>query len=247
MTPWLLFAVAGIASMRAAMERGDVDEAARQGVLAGPAVVERALAAPDRPARLAAIVAAPSVEGRAELLDALATVAGGPDRRVAIPAARAARTIALELAERELPDDIAPDDARAWRDAWAQLALRRDRWIELRVLALDTSAALERAATAPGAAPASIGIALDGALGDRDPAFRFAAVHAVPAPVPNAMRASLAKSIETDTDEDVALAAAEVLCFDAPPPALTPAAALRVKTLVKAFPKSGVKRCLAKR
>ncbi|MBA3391591.1 MAG: hypothetical protein H0T89_03050, partial [Deltaproteobacteria bacterium] len=58
---WLsvvLASVAGLASMRSAIERGDVDEAARQGMLAGPVVIEEALAAPDRPARLAAIVAA---------------------------------------------------------------------------------------------------------------------------------------------------------------------------------------------
>src|SRR5690242_21550552 len=99
---YLVIAAAGIASMRSAMERGDVDEAARQGVLAGPAVIEEALAAPDRAARLAAIAAAPDASGRAELLDALATAASGPDRRSAVPAARAARTIARELAEREL-------------------------------------------------------------------------------------------------------------------------------------------------
>ena len=45
---WVLVALAGIASMKAAMERGDLTEAARQGALAGPAIVERALASPDR-------------------------------------------------------------------------------------------------------------------------------------------------------------------------------------------------------
>ena len=210
----LILAAASIATMRAAMEKGDVDEAARQGVLAGVAVVERALAAPDRPARLAAIAAAPSVEGREDLLDALAVAAAGPDRRIAIPAARAARTIALELADHELPDDIAPDDARAWRDEWSQLAQRADRWIDLRVLALDTAAALERAATPYGAAPLSIGMPLETALADRDPAFRRAAIHAVPSPVPAPLRAPLAAALSKDTDPDVALAAASVLCFD---------------------------------
>jgi hypothetical protein len=116
--------------------------------------------------------------------------------------------------------------------------MRSDRWIEVRVLALDTAAALERAATASGQAPASIGIALDTALADRDPAFRFAAVHDVPAPVPDAMRAVLVKAIESDTDNGVALAAAQVLCFDGA--ALSPAALERAKTL-------GAKRCLPKR
>src|SRR5262245_25902025 len=152
--PWLHFLLAGTAgvvAMRAAFLRGDVDEAARQGAIAGPAVVERALGAADRPTRLAAIAAAPIVEDRAELLDALARVAAGADRRVAIPAARAARTIARELASRDPPDDIARDDISTWRRLWAQLAMREDRWIELRILALETAAALD-----PG------GIAVDG-------------------------------------------------------------------------------------
>ena len=251
----IVIAGAGIASMRAAMERGDVDEAARQGELAGAVIIEEALAAPDRPARLAAIAAAPSVEGAAELLDALAVAAGGPDRRTAIPAARAARTIARELAERELPDDIASDDAIAWRDAWAALATRTDRWIELRVLALDTAAALDRAATQPGER-GSIGIALDTALADRDPAFRRAAIAVVPAPVPAPMRAALAATLAKDTDADVALAAAQALCFDlvadAPGPildAIGPAGLERIKSLVdgaKANPAvRDAKRCLA--
>ena len=249
----IVIAGAGIASMRAAMLRGDVDEAARQGELAGPVIIEEALAAPDRPARLAAIAAAPSVEGRAELLEALAVVARGPDRRTAIPAARAARTIARELTERELPDDIASDDVIAWRDAWAAIAARADRWIELRVLALDTAAALDRAAT-PGAD--GIGMRLDTALADHDPAFRRAAIAVVPSPVPATMRTALATALAKDTDADVALAAAQALCFDlvadAPGPileAIGPAGLARIRSLVDgAKPAPAIrdaKRCLA--
>ena len=253
---WLHLLVAGasIATMRAAMERGDVDEAARQGVLAGPLIIEDALAAPDRAARLAAIAAAPDVTGRAELLDALAVAAAGPDRRTAIPAARAARTIALELAKRELPDHIASEDAYEWRDAWAELAMRSDRWIELRVLALDTAAALDRAGTAMGATPGT-GVPLATALADRDPAFRRAAVHTIPSPVPADLRAPLATAIASDTDDKVALAAAAVLCFDLvadkPAPivdALSAAAMTRLKTLVEGAKPSpairNAKRCL---
>jgi hypothetical protein len=50
---------AGLAAMRAAIDRSDLEEAARQGALAGPATIEQALAAPDRAARIAAIAAAP--------------------------------------------------------------------------------------------------------------------------------------------------------------------------------------------
>lgn len=208
---------AGLATMRAAIDRGDIDEAARQGNLAGPAVIERALAAPDRAARLAAIAAAPTatdlVAGRADLLGPLAVAAAQPDRRTAIPAARAARTIARSLygharplgAAAPLPDDLAPADVAAWRLAWAELAASRDRWIELRVLALDTAAALD---------PDGIGVALGAALADADPAYRRAALALVPMPVPAAMRSALAGAVAKDTDPDVALDAAATLCTD---------------------------------
>jgi hypothetical protein len=125
--------------MTSAMQRGDRDEAARQGMLAGPGVVERALASPMRATRLAAIAAAPSVEDRAELLAALALTAGGPDRRTAVPAARAARTIARELAGHELPDDLAPADVESWRAAFEAIGRDRAHFVEVRVLALDTA------------------------------------------------------------------------------------------------------------
>src|SRR5262249_6763565 len=139
----LVWAVAGIASMKAAVERGDLDEAARQGKLAGPAVVERALASPDRATRMAGIVAAAVRHARGELLPALARVASGPDRRPAIPAARVALDIARHLPRGwQADDDIADDDIATWRQSFADLAMHADRWIELRVLALDTAQAL---------------------------------------------------------------------------------------------------------
>ena len=200
---------AGLASMRAAIERGDLDEAARQGALAGPVVIEQALAAPDRATRLAGIAAAPSATDRAELLDALARVARGPDRRTAIPAARAARDIARALAPTlarpDLPDHLAPADLVEWGATWAELAARRDRWIELRVLALDTAATLDPAAAAAG---------LAAALADPDPAYRRAAIAALPAPVPATARDALAAARERDPDPAVAREAAAILCAD---------------------------------
>jgi len=167
----LVLGAAGVAAMRAAMERGDVDEAVRQGVIAGPALVERALRSPDRTTQLAAIAAAPSVEDRAELLVPLARVAAGPDRQVAIPAAIAARRIAIDFAKRDRPDDIAPDDVATWRAAWGQLALRGDRWIELRLLALDAAVALD---------PAGHGIDLAAGRADPDPEFQRAVATLAP-------------------------------------------------------------------
>jgi hypothetical protein len=217
--------------MRAAIERGDLDEAARQGALAGPAVVERALASRDRMIQLAAIAAAPIVEDRAELLAPLAHLADGADRRTAIPAAQAARAIARELARRDQPDDLAAGDVAAWQAAWAALALRGDRWIELRIAALDTAAALD---------PAGIGVDLAAALRDPDPAFRRAAATIVPLPAPAGAYAALAGAITHDVDPAAALGAAQSLCLSLaggakPRPildALGPAGLARIRALV---------------
>jgi hypothetical protein len=200
----IVLGASGVAAMRAAFERGDLDEAARRGALAGPAVVEQALGAPDRMTRLAAIAAAPIVEDRAELLGALARVAGGADRRTAIPAAGAARAIARELASHDRPDDLAEEDVATWRTAWAELAMRGDRWIELRLFALDTAAALDHA---------GIGVDLAAALHDPDPAFRRAATAIVPLPAPAATHAALAAAVTGDGDPEVALCAAQSLCL----------------------------------
>jgi len=201
----VIVGAAGLGSMRAAIDRGDLDEAARQGALAGPTVIEDALERPDRPARLAAIAAAPTTAGRAELLEPLARVAAGPDRRVAIPAADAARQIARELARSELPDDLAAEDVATWRQRWAELARDRDRSIELRVIALDIAAALD---------PGGTGIDLGAALGDPDPAIRRAVIAVVPMPVPEALRNPLVAALAKDLDPSVALAAAAILCAD---------------------------------
>ncbi|HEX3761431.1 MAG TPA: hypothetical protein VHW23_22195 [Kofleriaceae bacterium] len=197
-------AAAAIAAMRAAYERGDLDEAARRGALAGPAVVERALVSPDRTTALAGIAAATIVEDRAELLGPLARVAAGADRRTARAAAEAARAIAGELARRGPPDDLAPADLAAWQATWAELALRGDRWIDVRVPALDAAAALD---------PAGTGVDLEAALRDPDAAFRRAATGAVRLPVPPAAVPALAAAVAHDADPTTALDAAQSLCL----------------------------------
>ena len=221
--------------MTDALERGDVDEASRQGVLAGPAVVEKALASDRRATRLAAISAASAVEDHAELLPGLATAAGGADRRTAIPAALAARTIARELTAADLSDDLGADDIAAWRTRFEELARGADRFVEVRVAALDTARALAQISD-----PASPGFDLKAMLGDRDPAIRAAAIQLVPSPTPEALRPQLAAAITGEADPKVALAAAQALCDDkASKKALRAAPALdRIKQLAA--------RCLAK-
>lgn len=211
---WLV-AIASLATMTAAMERGDVDEAARQGAQAGPATVERALASGSRASVLAGIAAATVVADRAELLPALAQVAGSGDRRIAIPAAHAARAIARELADHARPDDVAPADLDDWRAQWLALAMRGDRFVEVRVAALDAAAALAHDSSA-------VAFDVGAALADRDPAFRIAAAELMPDPAPAAAIAPLAAAVGSDADARVALAAAQALCagIGDPSPAL---------------------------
>jgi hypothetical protein len=263
---------AGIASMVAAIEKGDTDEASRQGVLAGPAVVEQVLVtngraastptgagaattqdspAQHRAALLGAIAATTAVEDRAELLPALATVAGSGDRRAAIPAATAARTIARELAvtarNDAFPDDLDHDDLATWRALFDGLARNANRFVEVRVLAYDTVAALSDVI-----APRDLGFDLAAALGDPDPAIRAIGVALVPRPTPESARAPLANAVKNDADDKLALAAAEVLCGDDPQPALSLLGAQgldRIKKLVGTKPQRttrDARRCLTR-
>ncbi|HEY5927533.1 MAG TPA: hypothetical protein VIV11_37875 [Kofleriaceae bacterium] len=220
--------------MTDAYERGDVDEASRQGVLAGPTIVEEGLRSPVRSTRLAAIAAAPAVVASPELLPALAEVASGADRRSAIPAVLAARAIARELAKTDLPDDIGDDDVMTWRALFDQIAHNQARFIEVRVYALDTVASLAQTLS-----PTSIGFDLASALRDRDPAFRAAAVQLVPRPTPAALRTPLADAVKDDADAKVALGAAQALCGDHRDPALALLGARgieRIKKLVAGKP-----------
>jgi hypothetical protein len=231
-----LGAAAGIASMTAAVDRGDLDEAARQGALAGPRVVTQALRSKTRATVLAGIVAAPVTEDRAELLPVLAQIAGGGDRRTSIPAARAALTIAESLAKKDLADDIAADDVQTWRAAFEALALTRGRVIEVRVAALETAAALEHVVD-----PTQNGFDLARVMSDRDPLLRVAGLELIPRPTPASLRVAIVPAL-ADSDPAVVLAAAQTLCADfADDPdgiktALGADGLAQIKAIVKAHP-----------
>jgi len=138
----LLWAAAGIASLTAAFAGGDLDETARQGELAGPVVVEKALHSTNRQTKLAGIVAAPAVVDAAELIPDLADLVAGPDRRTAVPAAQAVVTIAKKLGKRDLPDDLVAEDLEASRAAFEAIARDGKRAVDVRLAALDACVAL---------------------------------------------------------------------------------------------------------
>jgi hypothetical protein len=167
--------IAGIASMVAALDRGDVDECSRQGQLAGFAVVSRALASDNARERLAGVIAAPAVEDAAELLPVLALAASAPDRRIAVPAARAARTIAHALAEHGLPDDLAPADLETWRASFELIARDHDRFVEVRVRALAIAVELAHVVD-----PRAVGFDAKQFAADDDPDVRAEAAALAP-------------------------------------------------------------------
>ncbi len=163
----LLIWASRVVLMVAALDRGDLDEVARQAALAGPTTVDNALGSHDRAVVIAAIIGAPAVEDRAELLvPALARVAAGNDRRVAIPAAQAALTIARDFVERDRPDDLAADDVETWRASFDAIARSPGVLIETRVIALDVAHALARD---------GVGFDLAALLADPDPDVMLAA------------------------------------------------------------------------
>jgi hypothetical protein len=123
--------------------------------------------------------------------------------------------------------------------------MREDRWIELRLAALDTAAALD---------PAGLGVDLGAALADPDPAFRRAAATLAPLPAAASVHRALADAVTHDVDPEVALGAAQSLCLSidgaatARPilDALGPAGLARIRTLVTAPPELPGARDLAR-
>lgn len=184
-----------------AYARGDLDEVARLGGQVGAVGIEAMLGAHPE----AALTAAPGATDRAELLAPLAAIASGWDRTRAAPAAAAAAAIAAELSV--LPVDAADlvETGRAWRE----IAMRADRWADVRVHALEVAAAIAHATSAD-----DLGYDLAAALADGDPEVRRAAAELVPQPTPADARAPLAAAVATDRDPAVALAAAQALCGD---------------------------------
>jgi hypothetical protein len=186
------------------------------------AELERGLAAGDRATRLAMIASAPAAATPGDLLDELAIAAGDWDRAIAASAARSARTIARGLAgqdPRAVAGEPLDDEAReAAVVAWRAVAARRDRWADVRVLALDTAVTLAAAGSAP------IEVELASLATDDDPSVRRGAVELVAIPTPAAARPWLVERLVHDPVAAVQRAAGQALCADVP----RDAAAVRV-------------------
>lgn len=178
----------------------------------------------DRAAHLAAALAAPAAEDAWALLAPLAVHAAGPDRVLAVAAAASAADIGARLhrAWRSVYEaqDIDPASLAAARERWRELAADHGRWIDVRVLSLETSVHIGRvlraatwsalAGPAPGAA--ELDAELAAAARDPEPALRRAAFELMALPLADELGALAGAAVRGDADARVALAAAQALC-----------------------------------
>ena len=206
----------------------DLDRARRDAAAAPAEALEARLRSPVRAVSLAAIAAADASPDRAGLLAELAVAAGGWDRSLAAPAARAARVIARGLIGDEVaagggPAGLPPgevvelDDDELARaiDAWRAVAGRADRWADVRVAALEIVVALVAVRRELAAGPVTADD-LTAFTGDADPEVRRAAIELTPVPAPVGARAGLVGRLVGDPVVAVRLAAAQALCADLP-------------------------------
>jgi hypothetical protein len=250
------------ARLARAARAGNRSELMRLGARAGarglrPILIaeDPGVAPPERPARLAAVLAAPAAEDAWDLLSALAVHAAGPDRLLAASAAASAALIATRL-HRDWyavsdQQEIAPATLAEAQQSWLELVADSGRWVDVRVLALETSVSLGRVLHAfagdvrtetsrgPAREPAGV---LAELTAHPEPALRRAAFELLAAPLTVEQRTAAARAVADDPDPDVALAAAQALCSglafgDAPAPILAvlrePARA-RLRTLITA-------------
>jgi hypothetical protein len=188
------------------------------------------LASAQRTVVRAAITAAPAAQDGWHLLAPLAEIATHADRSLAAPAARSAAAIAGALdRERVMIDEIPVAWLRrlVWR--WGQIASRRDRWADVRIHALEVVAGLSSVLEPTTGAPFEVG----SLLSDIDPEVRRAAVELLPQTLTATRQSELAGLASDDPDEQVALAAAQVLCASVPAGVAPPASFLPAKAVAR--------------
>lgn len=221
----LLVSAVARADLGAAYQAGDLAGLRRAG--AGGEDVARGLRSGDRATVMGAIVAAEAAPDPWGLLEPLAALAGGWDRAVAGPAARAAARIARGLdGDTAIYADVPDERLAAIVAAWQPLAERVDRWSDVRVHALEVSIRVSRARDATADDIVDDVPLLEAAAADPDPQLRRAALELVPVPAPGALRPWLVTRIATDHDPRVKLAAAQALCAAVPEDAEAVLAAL---------------------
>ena len=203
---------AGATPLIDAFFRADAVDIHRAGRAAGARGLAPDLASPDRPTLFAAMRAAPAAEDAWALLFVLGARAAEADRSVAAPAAATASEIAAALDQDELLYQEVPSDYLVetfW--AWERLARDPERFVDIRVRALEVLKALVAAAP-KGALPRPFRVDWGSFFADDDPELRIAALELVPQPLPEALAAEAAALVAADPSASAALAAGQAVC-----------------------------------
>jgi hypothetical protein len=191
-----------VSDLRKAAERGDRAELSRAATRLGPARLARLLADPDRRTVLAALEAAPLVNGGVVLLDPMLPLFASPDEGVRARVVTAIAALFAQVDPGRLADyEVAPETVLATCQALAGVATTETEKLSARL------SAIQGLVDAGGACPNQRKV--DVLLASREPEIRRAAVLALPEGG-EAMAPLLAAS--KDRDGRVAGAAAARLC-----------------------------------
>ncbi|MCP4447333.1 MAG: hypothetical protein GY811_18590 [Myxococcales bacterium] len=174
-------------------------------------VDERATTAPrsSPPVSLAAIEAIAQGEAKWRDLEVLARGAAQPDRVLAGPAALTASELAHTLDAFDIDaKEIPRASLRTLEAQWLEIATNSERWVDIRIYALDVASRLDKLLRLHGGLPqASLWTAF---LEDADPQMRAAALVFVP-DADELVQVAIEMLLE-DTSEEVSLAAGQRLC-----------------------------------
>lgn len=193
-----------LADLRKASERGDRAELARVATRLGAARLSRLLADPDRKTVLAALDAAPLVDGGVLLLETVAPLLASADAPVRARAAVATASLFAQNGPARLGEyEVAPDSVSAACRALAALAAAESEPMGTRMSAIQ---ALIDAGGACGDQ-----LKPDLLLASRDPEIRRAGVFATPEIAARSTKGPLWTAVK-DSDVRVAGAAAARLC-----------------------------------
>ena len=203
------------ARLRAAMARGSLVELGEIGTNLSHEALFRALSATHREVVLGAIAAVERAPDNWRYLALLADRAGGPDRPLAALAAEVAADIVGQLDPQTIAEqEIASAELDPQREAWLSVAHLSGHYADVRVRALEVLAGLARLPVYDLLVddPERAGYELAALAADDEPEIRRAALELWPSARAPDDRAVAVHALRDDPDQDVALAAALLLC-----------------------------------
>lgn len=189
------------------LRSGNRVELERMGERVGATGLAHELISEDRIGTLAALHAATGAEDSWALLGLLAQRAADPDRSIATLAAQVGVEIAHQLDGYTIDlQEIPTQNLLIWHSSWLEVAKHPQRWVDIRVYALEAAERL-RSLIAASKQPE---VQWDEFLGDSDAEMRAAAIAF--APRGRALEPQALALLRNDASPQVVLTAAQWLC-----------------------------------